>query len=97
VGIAIFLAGIAYAVGLFLFSYLAPILERMGIRSVPRALRLRYGRTFRVVAAVIIVIALVGIYGAQLIGFGVVVVSLVPDAGISYEQAVAVAAAIVVA
>jgi len=96
VGIAIFLAGIAYAVGLYLFSYLAPILKRMGIWSVPRALHLRYGRAFRIVAAVIIIIALVGIYGAQLIAFGVVVVSLLPEAGVSYEQAVIVAAVIMV-
>lgn len=96
VGIAIFLAGIAYAVGLYLFSYLAPILKRMGIWSVPRALHLRYGRAFRVVAAVIIIVALVGIYGAQLIAFGVVVVSLLPEAGVSYEQAVIVAAIIMV-
>lgn len=96
VGIAIFLAGIAYAVGLYLFSYLAPILKRMGIWSVPQALHLRYGRAFRVVAAVIIIIALVGIYGAQLIAFGVVVVSLLPESGVSYEQAVIVAAIIMV-
>ncbi len=96
VGIAIFLAGIAYAIGLFLFSYLAPVLKRMGIWSVPRALHLRYGRAFRIVAAVIIIIALVGIYGAQLIAFGVVVVSILPGAGVSYEQAVVVAAVIMV-
>ena len=35
VGIAIVLAGVAYAAGLYLFSFLAPIIKRIGIWSVP--------------------------------------------------------------
>lgn len=97
VGIAIFLAGFAYAAGLYLFSYLAPILKRMGIWSVPEALHLRYGRTFRFVAAFIIFVALIGIYGVQLIACGLVVVTSLPNAGISYEEAVVVSAVIMVA
>lgn len=97
VGVAIFLAGFAYAAGLYLFSYLAPILKRIGIWSVPEALHLRYGRTFRFVAALIILVALIGIFGVQLMAGGVVVVTVLPNAGISYEEAVIVFAIIVIA
>lgn len=96
VGMIMFVAGLAYAVGLYLFSYLAPIIKRMGVWSVPKALHLRYGRNFRLLASVVILFALTGIFGAQLIAFGVVVVTLLPDAGITYEQAVITSAIIMV-
>ena len=96
VGIIIFAAGIAYAAGLWLFSYLAPVIKRMGIWSVPQALYLRYGQNFRLLASIVILVALTGIFGAQLIAFGVVVVTLLPDAGVTYEQAVLTAAIIMV-
>ncbi len=97
VGFGIFFASFAYAAGLYLFSYLAPILKRIGIWSVPRALQIRYGKSFTYLAATIILIAVVGIFGVQLIAFGVVVVTLLPDAGVTYEQAVVVAAIIMIA
>ena len=96
VGMIIFVAGIAYAAGLWLFSYLAPIIKRIGIWSVPQALNLRYGRNFRILASGVILVALLGVFGAQLIAFGVVVVTLFPDAGVTYEQAVITAAIIMV-
>ncbi|HNP35250.1 MAG TPA: sodium:solute symporter family protein [Woeseiaceae bacterium] len=97
VGLIIFFAGFAYAAGLYLFSYLAPIIKRIGVWTVPEALHLRYGRNFRLLASVVILFALTGVFSAQLNAFGVVVVTLLPDAGISYEQAVVVSAAIMVA
>lgn len=96
VGMIIFVAGLAYAAGLYLFSYLAPIIKRMGVWSVPKALHLRYGRNFRLLASIVILFALTGIFGAQLIAFGVVVVTLLPDAGVTYEQAVITSAIIMV-
>jgi len=96
VGIIIFIAGIAYAAGLYLFSYLAPVIKRIGVWSIPQALNLRYGRNFRIIAAIVILVAIIGVFGAQLIAFGVVVVTLFPDAGVTYEQAVIGAALIMV-
>ena len=97
VGIGIFFASFAYALGLYLFSYLAPILKRIDVWSVPQALKMRYGRSFMLMASVIILIAVVGIFGAQLIAFGIIAVTLLPDGTIGYEQAVLVAAAVMVA
>jgi SSS family transporter len=96
VGIGIFFASIAYSVGLYLFSYLAPVLKRVGIWSVPRALTLRYGHSFTYLAAGIVMLATIGIFGVQLIAFGLVVVTILPDAGITYEQAVVASAIIMV-
>jgi SSS family transporter len=96
VGFGIFFASFAYAAGLYLFSYLAPILKRIGIWSVPQALRIRYGQSFMYLTGVIVLLSTIGIFGVQLIAFGVVVVTLVPDSGVSYEQAVVVAAVVMV-
>jgi SSS family transporter len=96
VGIGIFFASIAYAAGLYLFSYLAPVLKRANIWSVPHALRLRYGKPFMFLASFIILLAVVGIFGVQLIAFGVIVVTLLPGSGIDYAQAVLAGATIMV-
>ncbi len=96
VGVAIFFAGIAYAVGLWLFSYLAPIIKRMQIWSVPEALELRYGRTFKLLAALVILTAIIGIFSAQLIAFGVVVIALLPNSGLTFEQVVIASALVMV-
>ena len=96
VGIGIFFASIAYAAGLYLFSYLAPILKRIHIWSVPRALRLRYGDSFMFISSTIILLATIGIFGVQLVAFGLIVVTLLPDSGISYEEAVLVGSIIMV-
>lgn len=96
VGLIIFIAGLAYAAGLWLFSYLAPIIKRLQIWSVPKALGLRYGRNFRLLASIIILVTLIGVFTAQLIAFGVVVVTLMPDSGITYQQAVVGSAIIMV-
>lgn len=97
VGIIIFVAGFAYAIGLYLFSWLAPIIKRIGVWSVPEALHRRYGRNFRLLASIIVVVALIGVFSAQLIAFGLVVVTLFPDNGISYEEAVICSALLMVA
>ena len=96
VGIGIFFASFAYAAGLYLFSYLAPILKRIDIWSVPQALRMRYGSAFMYMSGIIILIAVIGIFGVQLVAFGVVVVTLLPGAGVTYEQAVLGATVIMV-
>ena len=82
--------------GLYLFSYLAPILKRNEIWSVPRALAIRYGQKFMLLSGVVIVLGTVGIFGVQLIAFGVVVVTLLPDTGVTYQEAVVVAAVVMV-
>jgi SSS family transporter len=96
VGFGIFFASFAYAAGLYLFSYLAPVLKRIDIWSVPQALRLRYGQAFMYMAGVIILLAVIGIFGVQLVAFGVVVVTLLPGSGMTYEQAVLGATVIMV-
>lgn len=96
VGMIIFVAGLAYAAGLYLFSYLAPIIKRMQIWSVPQALHLRYGRNYRLLASAVILVAITGIFVAQLSAFGVVVVTLLPNGNITYEQAVITSAIIMV-
>ena len=65
VGFGIFFASIAYALGLYLFSYLAPVLKKIGVWSVPKVLQLRYGQSFVYLAAFIILLAIVGIFGVQ--------------------------------
>ncbi|MDI9425774.1 MAG: sodium:solute symporter family protein, partial [Spirochaetota bacterium] len=43
VGAAFFFASMGYAIGLFIFAFIAPVIRRMSIWTIPEALVLRYG------------------------------------------------------
>lgn len=97
VGIAIGIASLAYALGLFLFTRLSPILRRLKVWTIPGALDLRYGPTMRIVVSVVILITIIALFSAQLIAFGLAVVALSGGTGVTFSQAVLVAAVIMVA
>jgi Na+/proline symporter len=67
VGVVILVSGVAYATGLLAFSFLAPTLKRIGIWSIPEALHQRYGSGFRVLAAGLLLVVIIGFFGLQLI------------------------------
>jgi Na+/proline symporter len=91
-GILIALSGIAYGLGLLFFSYLAPILKRIGYWSVPDALGVRFGKVFRVISAFIIILALIGLFGSQLIALGITSSMIMSDFNVDYKIAVIVSA-----
>lgn len=97
VGIAIGIASLAYALGLFLFTRLSPILRRNQIWTIPGALAMRFGPTMRIAVSVVILMAIAALFSAQLIAFGLAVVALSGDGGITYTQAILAAAFIMVA
>ena len=96
VGVVILVSGVAYATGLLAFSFLAPTLKRIGIWSIPEALHQRYGLGFRVLAAGLLLVVIIGFFGLQLIAFGLVFTGLFPGLDISYGQAVIAAAIVMV-
>lgn len=97
VGIAIGIASLAYALGLYLFTRLSPVLRRLKVWTIPGALDLRYGPLMRIVVSVVILITIIALFSAQLIAFGLAVVALSGGTGVTFTQAVLVAAVIMVA
>lgn len=96
VGIAMFFITMAYAIGLFLFSFMAPTIRKMKIWTIPDALKLRYGKALTIVTAVVMVLAVIALFGGQLIAVGLVVVAVLGDFGVTYQEAIIGAAVIMI-
>lgn len=96
IGISVFFITIAYAIGLALFSFMAPTIRKMKIWTIPDALNLRYGKGLTVVTAVVMVLAVVALFGGQLIAVGLVAVAVLGDFGVTYQEAIVGAAVIMI-
>jgi len=96
IGIALFLATIAYAVGLFLFGLMAPAIHRAKIWNVPDALFLRYGSGVRLVFAITMLLSVTALFGTQLIATGLAITSVMTDINVTYQQAIIAAGVIMV-
>jgi len=95
-GIAFVVVAVSYGIGLILFGFIAPIIRRTKIWTVPDALVLRYGNSMRLITAVLIFLAVIALYGAHLIAMGLAVKTILGDFGITFNEAVLVAGGIMV-
>ena len=95
VGLIIFVTCVAFSIGLYLFSYLGPILRRRGIVSIPDVMEYRYGKSMRMLIAFIIPIAIIGVAGIQIIAFGLLASAFLGPLGVDYTTAVIIGAAII--
>lgn len=96
VGYIILFSSLTYVLGYLIFAFLAPKLRQAKIDSIPDALERRYGRTMKLLAAGVLLLAVVAVFGAQLIAFGITASSLLSESGISYQQAIVGAAIVIV-
>ncbi len=96
IGIALFFITMAYGIGLLLFSFIAPTIRKMKIWTIPDALNLRYGRGLTVVTAIVMVLAVIALFGGQLIAVGLAAVAVLGEFGITYQEAVIGAAIIMI-
>jgi SSS family transporter len=88
VGGIMIISCISYALGLFLFAFIAPIIRRVKIWTIPDLLEMRYGGVLRVVTAAVLVLAVIALFGAQLIAVGLSVTAVLGGFGISYTEAI---------
>lgn len=96
VGYAILIASAAYILGYITLCFLAPRLQRARLDTVPGALEARFGQSMRVVSAVVLVLAVVALFGAQLIAIGLTAEAVFADFGITYETAILVASLVII-
>lgn len=97
IGIGLFFATMAYSVGLVLFGFMAPVIRRIGVWSIPDALFLRYGNSVRLTFAVILVFSVTALFGTQLIAVGLAITAIMGSYGITYPEAILCSGAIMVA
>jgi SSS family transporter len=88
VGLALFFATFAYGIGLIAFGFIAPTIRRIKIWTIPDALEFRYGKAIRIVTAIVMVLAVIALFGAQLIAVGLAVTAVLGEFGISYTEAI---------
>jgi solute:Na+ symporter, SSS family len=96
IGIALFFATLAYAVGLFLFGLIAPSIRRAKIWNIPDALFLRYGGGMRLAFAIIMILSVTALFGTQLIAVGLTITSFGQEFQITFTQAIIGAGVIMV-
>lgn len=96
-GIGILWLPIAIFIGYLIFSlFIAHRLRQANVWSVTELLERRFGSTVRHLAAIVLVIAVISIFGAQLIAMGIVFKLAGEPLGISYQVAVLFAGVILV-
>jgi len=88
IGGIMIISGISYGLGLLSFAFIAPIIRRVKIWTIPDALEMRYGGALRVVAAGVLVLAVIALFGAQLIAVGLSITTVLGGSGISYPEAI---------
>jgi SSS family solute:Na+ symporter len=88
VGVVIIVSAIAYALGLVVFGFLVGKLKKEGVWSVPTLLRQRFGKPLQLIAGLVLFVAVVAVYGAQLIATGRLVSAFGGGFGITYGDAV---------
>lgn len=88
VGVALFFATLAYGIGLFIFGFIAPIIRKMEIWTIPDALVLRYGSAMRVIVAFVMIFAVVALFGGQLIATGLAVQAVFGTMGVTYTEGI---------
>ena len=96
VGYAIIIASFAYMLGYITLSFLAPKLQQAKIDTIPAALEQRYGQSMRIVAALVMVLAVITLFGAQLVAIGLTAEAVFSDLGITFQQAVFIASLVIV-
>ena len=95
-GFAVLYASIAYMLGYVLMAFFASRLRAANIDSMPDVLQRRYGKTMRVVGAVILLLTAIPVVGIQLSACGLIVTQFLPDLGIGFTGAVVIAALVIV-
>ena len=96
VGYAILIASVAYILGYIVLCFLAPKLQQAKIDTIPGALERRYGKTMRIISALVLVFAVIALFGAQLIAIGLTAEAVFADSGITFEHAVIIATLVIV-
>ncbi len=96
VGYSILIASVAYILGYVALCFLAPKLQQAKIDSIPLALERRYGKSMRIISAIVLVLAVVALFGAQLIAIGLTAEAVFSDFGITFKHAVIIATLVII-
>lgn len=96
VGYIILFSSLSYIIGYIIFSFIAPKIHEAEINSIPDALERRYGKSMRLIAAVVLMVTLIAIFGAQLIAFGITASAVFSETGLNYETAILIGTLIII-
>lgn len=96
-GIGIMWSPIAIFIGYIIYSvFIAHKLRRTDVWTVPEVLERRFGLGVRRISAIILILAVISIFGAQLIAMGIVFQLAGEPMGINYQIAILLAGVILV-
>ncbi len=96
VGSFFFLATMGYAIGLALFGVFSRRLRRAGIWTIPDAIRARYGKGMEIIMGAVMLVAVIAVFGGQIIGMGAIFSSIGGTYGLTYKSSIIIAGAVIV-
>ncbi|HPI15508.1 MAG: hypothetical protein QM472_11285 [Spirochaetota bacterium] len=97
IGIASLWSVIAYALGLIGFAFIARVIRRIKLWTIPEVLRERYGNTTRIVVAIFLMLGLIALFGVQVAALGTVFTVIGDVFGVTYGTAVLIAGGVMIA
>ncbi len=97
VGVAALWSVIAYALGLVGFAFIAGVIRRIKLWTIPEVLRERYGNTTRIICAIFLMLGLIALFGVQVAALGTVFTAIGNVYGITYSSAVLIAGVVMIA
>ncbi|MBN1689394.1 MAG: sodium:solute symporter family protein [Dehalococcoidia bacterium] len=88
---------IAYAIGMIGFAFVAYVIRRIKYWTLPEVLQARFGNVARLIAAFTMILGLIALFGVQVAALGSVFTAMGNLYGITYETAIIIAGAIMIA
>ena len=96
VGSFLFLATLGYPIGLILFGFFSSQLRKAELWTIPEAIRMRYGRGMETVIGAVMLVAVIAVFGVQIIGMGAIFSSVGKSFGLTSNSAILIAGSVII-
>lgn len=96
VGPMLFFVSMGYGLGLVLFGVVSRRLRRSGLWTIPEALKKRYGAGMELATGLAMMLAVIALFGGQIIGIGMIFSSIGESIGLTYRSSIAIAGGVLI-
>jgi SSS family transporter len=96
IGFIFFVATLGYIIGLIFFGFFSKKLRQINITTIPEALKRRYGTGMEVATGGAMALSVIALFGAQIVGMGLVFSSIGSSYGLNYQTCILIAGGILI-
>jgi Na+/proline symporter len=91
-----FFATLGYSIGLVWFGRFSRRLREAGVWTIPDVIRRRYGRGMEITMGAVMLVAVVAVFGGQVMGMGAIFTAVGKSFGLTYTSAIVIAGGVIV-